>query len=63
MSMTSAQIIEGVEVVDLSDDVSRIIDTFKASNHLYVFEIYKLAEWLIETNQQKAFICHAKVKQ
>lgn len=61
--MTSREIIEASESVDLDIEVSRIIDTFKASNHLYVFEIYKLAEWLIETNQQKAFICHAKVKQ
>lgn len=61
--MTSAQIIAGAEVVDLSDNVSRIIDNFKVGNHLYIFEIYNLAEWLIETNQQNTFLCHAKAKQ
>ena len=61
--MTSREIIEASESVDLDIEVSWIIDNFKASNHLYVFEIYQLAEWLIETNQQKAFICHVKAKQ
>ena len=61
--MTSAQIIAGAEVVDLSDDVRRIIDNFKSGNHLYIFQIYNLAEWLIETNQQNTFLCHARQKQ